>query len=58
MRAREWALASLYREPEDYEIPALPVWTERCDDEGGLSLFARGSDEPFISAGKPVRVRR
>ncbi|WP_164974641.1 hypothetical protein [Halegenticoccus tardaugens] len=58
MLAREWTLACRYRTPEDYEIPAVPVWGVWCDENGRLSFSARGSSEPFISAGQPVPVRR
>jgi hypothetical protein len=57
MRAREWAVAATYGDPAAYDLPTLPTWrVERSDD--GLAFAAVDSDEPFIAAEKPVRVRR
>jgi hypothetical protein len=58
MHARQWVVASCYREPADYGIPALPRWSVRRTDEGGLALAASDAAEPFVSAADPVRVRR
>ncbi|WP_318567596.1 hypothetical protein [Salinigranum marinum] len=57
MRARTWLIASRYRCPADYGIPVLPVWEQRRDEDGRLSLAAAG-EEPFVSAANPVTVRR
>lgn len=45
MRAREWDLAVLFRNMEDYDIPHAPV---SIDDNG----------EEWISAENTVKVRR
>ena len=58
MRAREWLIAFRYRCPADYGVPVLPAWEQRRDDDGRLTLRDRGADEPFVSAGNPMRVRR
>ncbi|SER43047.1 hypothetical protein [Natrinema salaciae] len=57
MRAREWAIAGAFRDPEEYDIPTLPAWRVCRRDCGGLA-FADGDDEPFITADCPVTVRR
>ncbi|WP_202614514.1 hypothetical protein [Halostella litorea] len=57
MLAREWAIAGSYGAPAEYGIPELPEWRVtrlRC---GGLVL-AGDDGEPFISAERPVAVRR
>jgi hypothetical protein len=57
MRAREWVIASLYRKPEAYGIPALPEWRVERTACGGVAFAAPGR-EPFIAADRPVTVRR
>ncbi|NUB93662.1 hypothetical protein HT576_22035 [Haloterrigena sp. SYSU A121-1] len=57
MRAREWAIAGAFREPDAYDIPDLPPWRVRRTERGGLA-FADGDGEPFIAAEHPVTVRR
>ena len=57
MRARTWAIAGCYRQPEDYGIPALPDW-EVCRLECGSLAFAEKGGEPFIAAENPTKVRR
>ncbi|AHG01569.1 hypothetical protein HALLA_04010 (plasmid) [Halostagnicola larsenii XH-48] len=57
MRAREWAIAGAFRDPTDYNIPALPSWRVSRTERGGVA-FAVGDEEPFITAQDPVRVRR
>lgn len=57
MGAREWAIAYRFREPADYGIPTLPEWSVATTEEGGVA-FGDGSNEPFIRAEHPVRVRR
>lgn len=57
MRARRWVIAHRFREPAAYGIPELPAWDVRTDGTG--IAFARADDvEPFISADRPMRVRR
>ncbi|WP_164722088.1 hypothetical protein [Haloterrigena salifodinae] len=57
MRAREWAIAGAFREPEAYDIPDLPSWRVCRTECGGLA-FADGDGEPFIAADRPMKVRR
>ncbi|WP_049934264.1 hypothetical protein [Halalkalicoccus jeotgali] len=57
MRARVWAVAYRYADPETYGIPALPDWRVISDD-GGLALAEDGESDPFIRAERPIRVRR
>ncbi len=57
MHARTWAIVYRYYDPADYDIPPLPDWTVGRTDRGGISFAERGSDS-FISAERPVRVRR
>lgn len=57
MRAREWAIAGAFSKPAEYGIPDPPaVQTDRLDC-GGIALSA-GSDDPFITAEQPMKVRR
>lgn len=58
MRARRWVIASLYSTPEEYGVPTLPEWVVRRTEGGGLSLAAAADSDPFLSAERPVRVRR
>ena len=58
MRAREWTVAATYGDPTDYDVPALPAWRVERGERGGIAFSARGRDEPFIAAERPVRVRR
>lgn len=58
MRAREWLIAFRYGCPADYDVPVLPAWEQRRDDEGRLTLSDCGTDDPFIAAENPVTVRR
>jgi hypothetical protein len=58
MRARRWVIASRYREPADYGIPALPEWAVRRTEGGGLSFAEDEESDSFVSADDPVRVRR
>jgi hypothetical protein len=58
MRARTWLIASRYRCPADYGIPALPAWHQCRDDAGRFALSASATDEPFLSAATPMKVRR
>ncbi|WP_247004789.1 hypothetical protein [Halosolutus gelatinilyticus] len=57
MLAREWVIASNYRDPTDYDIPELPIWRV-YRGECGRVAFADGDGEPFIAADRPVPVRR
>ncbi|MFB6156713.1 MAG: hypothetical protein ABEJ34_02590 [Haloferacaceae archaeon] len=57
MRAREWAIAERFRTPADYGIPEVPAWRVCRGERGGLA-FADAADDPFISAERPVEVRR
>jgi hypothetical protein len=56
MRAREWAIAAEFGEPEDYDIPELPDW-HVYESECGRLTFAADS-ERFITAENPVKIRR
>ena len=58
MRAREWAVAARYGDPEAYDLPTLPTWRVERGDAGDIAFAAADGDEPFIAAEKPVRVRR
>ena len=57
MRARQWAIASCYRDPSAYGVPRLPDWSVRRDSDG-LAFAAAEGREPFIAARNPVHVRR
>jgi iron complex transport system substrate-binding protein len=57
MHAREWRIAGTFQTPSDYDIPDLPAWEVRRDEDGRLA-FAVGDAEPFIAAENPVPVRR
>ena len=57
MRARQWAIASCYRDPSAYGIPTLPEWAVRRE-AGGVAFAADEDAEPFIAARNPVSVRR
>lgn len=57
MRARAWAVAYRYADPEAYGIPALPDWRVVRDGDG-LALAEEGESDPFIRAERPMRVRR
>ena len=57
MRAREWLIAARYGTPREHGIPELPAWRVHRPDCGGLALAADDA-EPFITAGRPVKVRR
>ncbi|WP_255151540.1 hypothetical protein [Halorarius halobius] len=56
MRARTWTVAANYRDPADYDIPALPDWTVYRDEDGTLAFASEG--EAFLTARDPVDVRR
>jgi len=58
MLAREWAVAALYQDPSDYDIPALPDWASGRDAAGRFALADSAADEPFIVAEEPVEVER
>jgi hypothetical protein len=58
MRTRRWVIAHHYRDPADYGVPELPEWTVRRTECDGISLAEDDDSEPFISADRPVRVRR
>lgn len=57
MRARRWVIAHRFRDPAAYGIPELPTWDVRTDDRK-LAFAASSDTAPFISAERPVRVRR
>ncbi|WP_172863931.1 hypothetical protein [Halorubrum trapanicum] len=58
MRAREWTVAATYGDPADYDVPALPAWRVERGEAGGIAFAATDREESFISAERPVRVRR
>jgi hypothetical protein len=57
MLAREWAVAGTFGDRTEYGIPGPPAVRARRLDCGGLAFSADG-DDPFISAERPVHVRR
>ncbi|GAB7010280.1 hypothetical protein [Halorubrum trueperi] len=58
MRAREWAIASAFGDPSDYDVPNLPAWRVERGADGEIAFASAEGDEPFIAAAGPVRVRR
>lgn len=58
MRAREWTLAAAYGDPADYGVPSLPTWRVERDATGALGFAIPGDGAPFITADRPVEVRR
>jgi len=58
MRARQWALAVQYGDPDDYDIPALPTWAVSRPAEGGVAFAEIEGEAPFIRAEQPMKVRR
>jgi hypothetical protein len=58
MRAREWAVAAAFGDPAEYDVPVLPTWRVERGDDGDLAFASGGRDDPFITAKRPVRVRR
>jgi len=58
MLARRWAIAAQYREPADYDIPALPNWVTGRDSQDRLCFCDEDAQTPFIVAENPVTVRR
>lgn len=58
MRARRWAIAALYHEPSDYDIPKLPDWASGQDEQGRLCFGEDRGSAPFIMAANPTKVRR
>jgi len=46
MRAREWTIASLYGDPEDYGIPSVPI---NVDEQ---------TNEKFMTAENTVKMKR
>ncbi|QZP39153.1 hypothetical protein [Halobaculum magnesiiphilum] len=57
MLARTWVIAGCYDDPADHGVPEVPAW-EVSRNGDRLSFVAEDGDEPFISAGNPVRARR
>jgi hypothetical protein len=58
MRAREWTLAAAYGDPADYGVPSLPTWRVERGADGALGFATAEDDGPFITADRPVEVRR
>lgn len=58
MRAREWIVAYCFFSPKDYDIPELPDWVVRTERCGRISFSRNEDDEPFITADRPMKVRR
>jgi hypothetical protein len=58
MRAREWTVAAMYGDPSEYGVPALPQWRVARGPDGAVAFAAADADEPFITADRPVEVRR
>jgi hypothetical protein len=58
MHARSWVIAYRYGEPADYGIPALPSWSVRRTDAGGVALAEDDDSEAFVRADAPMKVRR
>lgn len=57
MRARLWPIAATCHAPTEYDIPSLPEW-HVSRTEKGLAFAEDAEETPFITAERPVRVRR
>jgi len=58
VRAREWTVAAAFGRPREYGIPELPDWRVERFDSAGIAFRSPGREEPFISAERPVCIRR